>query len=767
MKIIQVLFFSTSTRISKAVAMLVACSGLVQFSNTYAQASISDEPASKEKRVLEEVLITSQRRTERLQDVPISVSALGESDLTRFGIADVESLRGVVPSLNITSSAGANGNQLLAIRGVGGLASGIGSGQATSVYLDGVYLARPDAAFFALDDVERIEVLRGPQGTLYGRNSTAGTINIITKQPGNELEGGFDVSFGNFNSFNSKGSVSGPLTDNLSAGVSAAYSDRDGYWLNTVTGNDMGAQESYTLRGKLRYVSSDEKFSTLLSVDTSDIDGQAVIINQYAPPGPPPGGGALIGLGNPDEVSIAADNEAASFMKLTSDGVSLTMDYAINDNIDLTSITSYREMSLVNSYSLEALPPPLNTYADSDNETFTQELRAVISGDRSRATVGFNYYDDTRNWLLAFDSVPPAGTPLPVPANPVVVSRSEISTWALFGQFEYDFTDQLTGVLGVRYNDEELDYTHDTTQFFAPGPAILSGTISDDAVIPTFGLNYKLQEDTLLYAKVSKGYQAPGFNSGASGAAVATFIANGISLEFDAENLWAYEAGIKSRFYDQRATLNVSAFYYDYKDLQVRTQVDTQTINISNAAAAEVTGIEGEFSFQVTDNWSLSANATWLEAEYADYCQALAAGTLLAGDPTCDQSLIGGGTIPGGQRAGNQLILAPEFSGAVSTNFEIPVEDMGVFSANVLVAWESNSQFSAYHDDQTSTGGFERVDARLGFEANNGIEVYLYGKNLSDERYQSFSGRLGPGVPGTLTSINAPRTYGAGMRYRY
>ncbi|MCC7122400.1 MAG: TonB-dependent receptor plug domain-containing protein, partial [Gammaproteobacteria bacterium] len=183
----------------------------------------------------EEVVVTAQRRKERLQDVPIAISALGADTLAERGVDDVSALRGSVPGLSISNFGGVNVSNLVAIRGVSGQPLPIGAGQATAMYIDGVYLSRPDAGFFALDDVERLEVLRGPQGTLYGRNATAGAINIITREPGQQRRGGFDLSYGNFASVRAKGSLNGGLTDRLSAGISASYDRRDGYFVNTVT----------------------------------------------------------------------------------------------------------------------------------------------------------------------------------------------------------------------------------------------------------------------------------------------------------------------------------------------------------------------------------------------------------------------------------------------------------------------------------------------------------------------------------------------------
>lgn len=187
-----------------------------------------------------EIVVTAQRREQRLQEVPLAISAIGAEQLSDRGVTDISAITAVVPSVSITGNAGNGGFKLLSIRGLSGQAVPIGQSQTVAVYLDGEYLPRPDAAFFSLDDIERLEVLRGPQGTLYGRNSTAGAINIITRMPGDRLEGGIDASYGNFDHVLVKGSLSGPLGGGFSAGISGSFEQRDGFFTNSVTGNRLG-----------------------------------------------------------------------------------------------------------------------------------------------------------------------------------------------------------------------------------------------------------------------------------------------------------------------------------------------------------------------------------------------------------------------------------------------------------------------------------------------------------------------------------------------
>jgi iron complex outermembrane receptor protein len=712
--------------------------------------------AASEEYSLDEVVVTAQRRSERLQEVPIAISAFGADDLAKLQITDLSNLRGAVPGLTITNTAGINASNLLTLRGVGGLPLLIGAGQATGVYLDGVYLARSDAAFFSLDDVERIEVLRGPQGTLYGRNATAGAVNIITRDPGDKLQAGVDASYGNYGASKIKGSISGPLAGGFSAGLSASYEDSDGHLRNTVTGDIVDMRRAYTVRGKLRFVGADGAFTATLSTDTGHIDAREAFKTGYV-------GTTYVGVGIPDQVTMTARQQELTGLHTRSDGTALTINYKVSEELNLTSNSSYRKLDISDAYNFSPIPA-LQSFAVGHNSTWDQELRALFSRDRFRATVGGNYYADKQNEALQTAPVPATG-----PLNIVTPNRtiSDIKSWALFGQFEYDFNDRLTGVAGVRYTNEHRDWTIDTRIGAPPGP-IATGTIMDDAVTPTVGLNFKFRPDVLMYIKASEGYQAPGFNSGANGTVLADLLSRGQPLTFSAENLWAYEAGVKSQFMDRRVTLNVSAFYYDYKHLQVRSSIPPPpsggigAVIINNAANSKIKGIEAMLEARITEHWTIGGQATLLDATYSEFCQGVSAGTPQGSNPSC--TLPNGNTALAAERAGNKLNQAPDTSGGLMLDYKRPWLGAGTISANLKYSWESNSYYTSTNELGARSGGWTRVDARIGFQTKHGVELYAYGRNLGDKHYVSWVTRVTPTA--TLVSLSDPRTYGVGLRYK-
>jgi iron complex outermembrane receptor protein len=707
---------------------------------------------------LEEVVVTAQRREERLQDVPISISALGSEELAKRQVDDLSSLRGAVPGLSISHFTGFNASNLVAVRGISGQPLPIGGGQVTAMYLDGVYLSRPDAAFFTLDDVQRVEVLRGPQGTLYGRNATAGAINIITRDPGKIVEGGVDANAGSFGGLALKGSLSGPVSDRFAAGLSASYDKHDGYFTNTVTGNKLDSLDSYTVRAKLRYATDDSRFTATLTADQATRNGQPVFKNQYASVAP---GSAFVGLGNKNQVSIDAASEGLTTERIRSKGVGLTMTYEVNDRTQLVSVSSLRRVTTVTGYDLDGTSAPaLFSRGDNSSKALNQELRATITGDRLRSTLGVNYFREDASFAFA------SSAPAVIANAPTIRDATVLDAYALFGQLEYDVSSRVTLVGGLRANSERrsfsLDYTGVPPVGLVTGQ-LINGKIDDDVLIPSVGLNFKASDDMLLYVKASQGYQAPGFN-------LAPGFPGSIDT-FDAEKVWSYEAGIKSQFLDRRLTFNAAAFFYDYKNIQVRSTTGVGITTIDNAATATVKGIEASLSFVPVNGLTLAAQVTFLDPKYRSFCSPVSAGTPALSDPpftdaACSIPLTAPTTaLSYAQRQGNFLNQAPETSGGISADYRAAIGSAGELSAHVDYAWESNVFYTVANEAALSSGGWSRLGARVGFDLQRGPEIYLYGKNLTDVRYFGYALRASPTL--APSNMSEPRTYGVGVRMRF
>ncbi|WP_084691013.1 TonB-dependent receptor [Sphingomonas sp. SRS2] len=683
-----------------------------------------------------DIVVTAQRRSERLQDVPIAISALGPASLSQGGAGSIVDLQGSVPGLSITGSAGINATNLVSLRGVAGQAVPIGANQATAIYLDGVYLSKPDAGFFGLQDVERVEVLRGPQGTLYGRNATAGAINIITYTPSDKLEGKFDASYGNYNAASVGGYVSGPLVGDLSASLSGGYNRRDGFFRNTLTGHRIGGNESYSARIKLAYDNHDN-FDAMLSADYT----HKLSDDLFTPSN-------LVGRKQSfAKDSVTTDLESQIRTRLTTGGVALTMNVHPATDFTITSISSYRRFNFFTVYDIDGGAAALiHPMFSNKNETFSEEIRGVYAGDRFRFTVGANYFNEKAQVELAIN--PPAFTKAQLDRNPQPRTTSDLNALAGFGQFEFDLLPKVTIVGGLRFNYEKRDFTIDYSSNGTAKPLV--GEVSDTAWLPSAGVNFKLSRDILLYAKVNKGYQSPGY-------AYLPGAGNPVNT-FNPETLWAYEAGIKSQFLDRMITLNLAAFYYDYKDIQLRRTVALGITTVENAGAATVKGGEAELIFRPMAGLTLNAQATYSNAHYTRFCETITAGTPGNGDPLCS---VNG--LPGADRRGNALNEAPKWSGGVGATYEFALGD-NTLKLGANYAWESNSYFSSVNEVQLSNGGWHRLDARASLALRNGLELYAFGRNLTDERHPTNGFRFG-GI--ASIAVSDPRVYGAGATFKF
>lgn len=584
-------------------------------------------------------------------------------------------------------------------------------------------------------------MLRGPQGALYGRNATAGAINIITRTPGDTLRIGADLSYGNYDSFATKGSISLPVGGGFAAGVSGSYADRDGYFRNTVTDNRLENLESYTVRGKLAYSSPGGGFNALLSGDMSAFDSSDYYTNLFS-------GTTFVGLGKLYEVASDALSESLGEMRVQSRGVSLTLNADIADRLSLTSIASYRTFSNFTAYDADATAvPALVSRARNQVDSFNAELHLQYENERLKAMAGVNYYSDDQ----AFGFKASAPTVAPVELN----SPYDIGTLkaaAAFTQIEWEFADRLTLVGGLRFNHEEREYTID---YRGVGGQLLQGNVSDDTLLPAVGLNFQATADILVYGEFGRGYQSPGFT--ATPGVTATR-----SAEFSAEYLDAFELGIKTQFLERRVTFNAALFHYNYRDIQVRTTNGFGIIVVSNVAAGKIDGAEANLSVRLGGGLTLSVAISYLDARYTNFCELTQPGSPPVADPPCIGPVTGGVYA---DRTGNKLNQAPECQGGVTLDHTTHIGGLGELNATVSYNGVSNVFFGPSNEPlQSSGGGYGRIDARIGLEVSPGLELYAYGKNLTHDHYIDLALRGSPTV--VLQHVSDPATYGVGIRFR-
>ena len=558
---------------------------------------------------MEEIIVTTMRREQRLQEVGGSVSAFTAGAIERMNIESVEEIAMRTP--NFTKTEFNIAQPRLFIRGIGSTDDGAAQDNSVAVFLDDIYLSRGAAQAFELFDIERVEVLRGPQGTLYGKNVVGGVMNVITAKPSQEFAAKGELSFGNYDAITAKAMLNGGLTETLSARVSAVVQDRDGYARNIVTGEDLEDRQFFGIRGQLRW-QPNENIDVILAADYSDHEDNGLSRKGQGPFGPTPFGTVTAVQTTTDPRESESPRESFQMRELW--GVSARLDAEIGIGT-LTSLTAYRESDVNLSDAFTGIGSPPFPVLDTANieiekaEQFSQEVRLAFQPFDWLNTIAGVYYlneDVNRTEIADLESV--LGTLLPdVLGSLTGTSGSfQLATNESLGFFvnaTIDFADQFSAVIGGRYSKDWKDINTGVESLRDVGCCIaappteefdISAKESWDAFTPSFTLQYAASEDINFYGTVSRGFKSGGFQGQApTGSAAET--------PFNPEFAWNYELGAKTDWFDRRLTFNISLFYTEYSDLQVR-QNSTRPgetipiLRITNAADAEVKGVEIEWS---------------------------------------------------------------------------------------------------------------------------------------------------------------------------
>ena len=680
---------------------------------------------------LSEVVVTAEKRSENLQKVPISMTVLSGADLSRRGIQDLRQIENSVPNLTFTG-VDSTVSPEVSIRGITSDARNIGFESGVSLYVDGVYTGRPESFSVDMLDLQQIEVLRGPQGTLFGKNTTAGAINITTRQPTDTPHASGELIYGNYNAVVARGSVSGPIVaGQLDGEVGAFYRSHDGYETNLANNNRYYAQGLEGGQGKLRFTPTDSTDLTLALDGLSEHERQAA--NQVTP-----GSFGYVPGQNPRDVNI----DAPVFEDRQVFGVSLTGNHRFGDGSTLTSITAYRMTNVHFLSDDDASPEPFLTSNFLDREhQYSEELRyASPVKDRLRYVVGLFYFDESVATGRA--SIIPPNT-LAGPDGIAVTLSGNVHTqsYAAFGQADYDITPALTLTAGLRYTYENKSMNMDLVG--SPAFNIISlvarQSLSDSNWSPMVNLAYRVTESTNLYAKVSQGFKSGGFNL--------DYVSSS-QLRFRPETVTAYEVGVKSQIND-RIRLDGAAFYMDYNDLQVESFEQFSGFVISNAAKAHIWGLELDGVVKLLPGLELDGGVGYLNATFSSYPN-------------------GGGL--GIDYTGNQLPIAPHWTANIGAEYRHDVGEVGSAYARVSYAYRDSYYTDAGNDPTTLVGSHGLVDARVGFQSKDRHwTVEVWGKNLADTLYANDRGTpvLGGLLGQHFISYGPPRTYGVRLATQF
>jgi len=651
-----------------------------------------------------DIVVTAQRKSEKLSEVPISITAIDAPALTTAGVNTTLSLAKVTPGL-VAVSQGFNFS--VAIRGISSTGNAVGDETNVALYVDGVYVSSPTAGLFSLNNIERIEVLKGPQGTLFGRNATGGAIRVITKAPSYDTSFDFSADYSpNFNARRGQMYVTGGVSDTLAADAAIYFYEDDGYITNinpNWTGGKIGKSRSISARSKIMWEPSDD-FTATIGLEHSNSKASYFLAPRIANLSATVG--AIVGFRatGPWESSRTFE----PFTKVTTDGVSLTARWGVSKNLGITSITAYNSITSNNTLDFD------NTYlngavltAPYRTKAFSQELTATSDFDGLlNFSTGLFYYN-VRNCACGLNLV---FQPSTVITN--YDQRNTVRSIAGFGEVTLQPTSRLQLIGGLRYTNEHK-HNFGTSRV----PAFVSDRRdSFSNVSVRASARYTLNDDDAnIYVTYSTGFKSGAY---ASLAAVTTVTRP--------EKIKAIEGGIKLPMMDGRMLVTAAAFHYDYTDIQLSSlNVATATTTLQNAGKAKVTGAELAVTGRVGSNLTLNSGISWIpKAEYSEYLNA----AIIQLNPTGTALVNAFADL-----SGTRLVRAPKFTVNVGAAYTAPMfGGKGTLSANYFYS----SKIILAPGERFFQKPYHTLDLRAAFTPNNGpVELSLYGTNVTNTYY--------------------------------
>ena len=699
---------------------LVCAAAATALTSGLAAPAMAQDGGEPDARRLGSVTVTAQRVEENLQDVPVAVTALSSEQLEDKQVLNIRDLTAQVPNINIATNTGTASAARIFLRGVGEDESRGAVDQAVGIYVDGVYIGRSVGSLFDVVDLESLEVLRGPQGTLYGRNTIGGAIKLTSVRPQFENSGSVSATLGNYDRVEIKGTGNFVLGEKTAIRVTGFSRERDGFHDVIPNGElagqgreGVGALDTVALRASLFHEFNDD-WSVLVAIDHTDDNSDP--LPDSVDPDQDADGDIFTIEPAPGNMCAADDTGLGCFtgydQSLQSSGISATIEGTCG-NLEFTSITGYRELEdeLVTRIGLV-----YNQMTDQDQ--FSQEFTiASDAADNFTWLAGVYYFEED----LQLDTVF---------AFPFSVA-STTESFAIFGQGTYQLNDQLSLTGGLRYTDESKDFDGAN---LAPFPPFNGFTRMDTAdfenVSYTVGADYRVNDNVLGYAKFSTGFKSGGWSPDA-------FSGTAVFLPVEEETLDSFEVGLKSDWNDT-VRLNVAAFFNQYEGLQIGASVPGLGFTRFNVDETEISGIEVEGAWQITDSFQINGNLGLLDAEYTsltgDQARGLANNLAnpIAGcdgvDPAVDQEIIA-------CALGLDLKNAPEYKATIGALYTQPFyQGELIFSADASFeddTWSlvANAPENAFIEIDTL------INARIKYEDDSGWSLAAFGRNLTDEEY--------------------------------
>ena len=710
---------------------------------------------------LDEIVVTAQKREQSILDVPISVTALSGELLEDRGFNEVNDLQFIAP--NLTFSQG-NTSRIsnLAIRGVGTLTFSDSIEGSVGIVIDGVVIGRAGGGLFDFADIERIEVLRGPQGTLFGKNASAGLLNIVTKRPSDVPEFDGSVSYASpLGQFKASASVSAPISDGAGFRLSGFYNESDGLIDNPLDGRNLNGTEEYGIKGKLDF-DLGSATNLLLIGDYSERSGEccAWTLRELSAGGPGTGllgsgfnlvGAQALGAGIPvgpeNEFTLATgsfENEGKT------GGLSATLTHDLSDTMTLTSITAYRSWEQFDNNDADQTPLNLLDLNDglSEQDQFTQEVRIDYAGSGPLSgTAGVFYFDQsvdadqTQQGGYGLDvlGVLPPGTLL----DRSFLNTNDTTNIAAFVDATYAVNDTVEVFGGVRLQNEQLDVSFTRTNQNPLSPLVLgpafapvdqSIEVEDTALSWRLGARADVSPEVNVYASVARGYKGPGVN-------VTTDVVQ--LAEIEPEIPTSFEVGTKTLLAGGRVNFNAAAYYTTFDDFQAQslTTSDAGTLlfGLVNAGELEVYGVEGDFNAQLTSDWFLSGGFSLSEATFKEFENAPCFSGQTVAQGCVNVAPAGAPPQFAQDLSGSDLPNAPDFTFNATTSYDLPeLSFAGGLQPFVSgsVFYRSSAILSTDNDPRTDQDGYALFDASIGVRSPDETwAVTLFGKNIFDQDF--------------------------------
>jgi len=729
----------------KNSVMSVTSALAIMAGNAAAQEAAPVEPVApveaEEERTLglDTITVTARRTEESLQDVPAAMAVVSPEIVAAQRIQSVNQILEITPGATFTSLH--KGQQDFSIRGISSQTEGAAGDSAVATYIDNVAIGRDFAKSFEFFDIAQVEVLRGPQGTSFGRNASAGLIHIISKRPSSETDGFVEATIGDYGLIDISGAFGGQIAEGVSGRLSVHYDERDGYTTDLSSGRDVDPEQNTTIRGQLLFESSDTFELLLRGTWSQDDDGSTV---RRGPDCTTPYLGAP--FGDYTEPCNEWETDASDRTDLTQErtiiNTSAEAVWDLSDGVRLTSVTGYLDAEMERSQDIFGTPLDLLISSSVDEAwQFSQEVRLdnYQANEPFQWLAGVYYYtDDHQRDGDDRDVLPFAG---PFATQSTLMTNNKTTSYGLFGRAGFDLSDRLNLTLGGRYTVDEKDFSvfHSATGgvafiFVDPAEDPVDVQIKDEwnKFTGSASLSFDLTDDAILYGLISQGYKAGGFDGEPSSRAAAL-------TPFDEETSTNYEIGLKSELFDRRLRLNSSIFYVDYQDLQVADFLPSGAPIIVNSGGAKVTGFELETVASVNEFLQLSGSLALMDAELE-------------------------GEVSGTSVNGNRPDNAPEWTVNLAADFTIPLQGGSELGLRADYTGRSDVFDGPFGDVTTIRPEVHFFGAQVSWlSPDQDWEVSLWGRNLTEEADVLSRGPVST-VLQSPTAFGAPQTYGITLR---